>query len=70
AYLTDSPGPNMPGRVEQQITITDAQSRVLRGGCFASPATVARSAYRFGLQPKAPFSFAGLRVARTMPRRP
>ncbi|HEV3444521.1 MAG TPA: SUMF1/EgtB/PvdO family nonheme iron enzyme [Gemmataceae bacterium] len=70
AFLTDSSGLDMPGRVEQQSTITDAQSRVLRGGCFASPATVARSAYRFGLQPKASFSFAGLRVARTMPRRP
>ena len=70
AYLTDSSGSDRPARAEQQGTITDAQSRVLRGGCFASPATVARSAYRFGLQPKAPFSFAGLRVARTMPRPP
>src|SRR5205807_367299 len=62
AFVTDSSGPDMPAPAEpqKQNAITDAQSRVLRGGCFASPATVARSAYRFGLQPKAPFSFAGL----------
>jgi serine/threonine protein kinase/formylglycine-generating enzyme required for sulfatase activity len=56
-----------PG-LEQQSTVTDAVSRVLRGGCFASPAPLARSAYRFGLQPKAPLPLAGLRLARTLPR--
>ncbi|TMQ32094.1 MAG: formylglycine-generating enzyme family protein [Planctomycetota bacterium] len=53
---------------DQRKAVTDSENRVLRGGCFASPAGLMRSAYRFGLQPKAPFAFAGLRVARTLPR--
>jgi serine/threonine protein kinase/formylglycine-generating enzyme required for sulfatase activity len=62
--FTASPGPERP----QERTVTDAVSRVLRGGCFASPASLARSAYRFGLEPKAPLPLTGLRVARTLPR--
>jgi hypothetical protein len=70
AWLTDSPGPEMPAPPERQKqrAITNSENRVLRGGCFASSAGVARSAYRFGLQPNAPFAFAGLRVARTLPQ--
>jgi formylglycine-generating enzyme required for sulfatase activity len=48
--------------------ITDSANRVLRGGSFAHPAPSVRSDSRFGLQPKAVLSFAGLRVARTLPR--
>jgi formylglycine-generating enzyme required for sulfatase activity/serine/threonine protein kinase len=44
-----------------------SERRVMRGGSFASPAAQARSACRFGVPPKDPFPFAGLRVARTLP---
>ncbi|HMC88613.1 MAG TPA: formylglycine-generating enzyme family protein, partial [Gemmataceae bacterium] len=60
--------PASAGLSEKETAVTDSENRVLRGGCFASPAVLLRSACRFGLQPKAPFAFAGLRVARTLPR--
>jgi formylglycine-generating enzyme required for sulfatase activity len=50
---------------ENTRPITDAESRVLRGGAFISLASDARSAWRFGFQPTAPLIHAGLRVART-----
>jgi formylglycine-generating enzyme required for sulfatase activity len=71
-WCQDAFGPYQPGVAGQQIKdqenaqpITAAESRVLRGGAFISPASDARSACRFGFQPTAPLIHAGLRVART-----
>jgi formylglycine-generating enzyme required for sulfatase activity len=66
AFGTDSSGRERPAGANR--TITDSVHRVLRGGCFATPALVAQSDYRFPYLPNAPLSMAGLRVARTMPR--
>jgi formylglycine-generating enzyme required for sulfatase activity len=68
AFGADSWGRQTP--TGAATTITDSVYRVLRGGCFATPAPVAQSAYRFPYLPNAPLSLAGLRVARTLPRNP
>ena len=47
--------------------ITDNNSRVLRGGGFASPALALRSALRLSHQPENRTSSVGFRVARTLP---
>ncbi|HVK16473.1 MAG TPA: SUMF1/EgtB/PvdO family nonheme iron enzyme [Fimbriiglobus sp.] len=50
---------------EQQVPVTAAHERVLRGGGFFSAAPDLRSAHRIGSPPHVPFSLAGFRVART-----
>jgi formylglycine-generating enzyme required for sulfatase activity len=63
-YPPDSGGQPIEDR-ENSNVIAERENRVLRGGGFVSLASEARSACRFGFQPTAPFTHAGLRVART-----
>ncbi len=50
---------------EQAEKISNANSRVLRGGSFTNYAAVVRSSLRLGYQPDYQFNLAGFRVART-----
>jgi serine/threonine protein kinase/formylglycine-generating enzyme required for sulfatase activity len=65
-YPPDLGGPPAEDR-EEKRPITALESRVLRGGAFASAAEDVRSAARFRHQPLVPLPLAGLRVARTYP---
>jgi serine/threonine protein kinase/formylglycine-generating enzyme required for sulfatase activity len=67
-YPADRGGPALEDR-EDPRPITAWQSRVLRGGSFASCAADIRSAARSGLLPQVrlPDFAAGLRIARTCP---
>ena len=50
---------------EQAEKISNANSRVLRGGSFNAYAAIMRSALRVNYQPDLQFAFIGFRVART-----
>jgi formylglycine-generating enzyme required for sulfatase activity len=63
-YPPDGGGQASEDRENTRV-IGDADSRVLRGGAFISPAPAARSAARSAFQPGVSLLHAGLRVART-----
>ena len=48
------------------VPLSDTSSRMLRGGSFASPAYLVRSADRLGYQPLFHFNYLGFRIARTI----
>src|SRR5262245_4714863 len=62
AYEIGYVSPTRTGDGERAVT--DTSSRVLRGGSFSYPASVARSSLRRGAPPAAPDSTLGLRPAR------
>jgi formylglycine-generating enzyme required for sulfatase activity len=65
-YPPDQAGPSIEDR-EEKRPLTALDSRVLRGGSFASCAGDIRSAARFKLPPQVRLPLTGLRVAKTCP---
>jgi formylglycine-generating enzyme required for sulfatase activity len=66
-WCQDGFAPYPPEEREGKRFLTALDSRVLRGGSFASCAGEIRSAARFGLPPQVQLPLTGLRIARTCP---